>query len=224
LSEVRWGGALISSHSTLNKFRSQLLARYNATELGRDGQAIVVDFEDGERPVDVVPAAFIGIEEQGFATYWIPDGDAGWLKTSPEGHNRFIKQADERSLGKLKNVAKLVKYWRWCRISEIPLSSFYVEMSLAARDIWVGIKTYGECLSQLFSKLSIGQCASLRDPLHVSGLIRAAGTEWKRQRAAAAVMESAFHARRALDAEAEGKTDEAVRQWDSVFNGNFPKG
>jgi len=49
-----------------------------------------------------------------------------------------------------------------------------------------------------------------------SGYIKATNTEAKRERAIAAVDDSAFMLT------VPGDTAEAVRQWNIVFNGNFP--
>jgi hypothetical protein len=220
--EARWGGQLTSSFTVLNNVRAQLRARYRNTEIGRDGQAVVVDFEDGERPVEVVPAVFARFQE-GVPLYAIPDGQGGWITTSPALHRRYISQADARSGGKLKNVARMIKYWRWCRTPDIPLSSFHIELLMAHEGICAGVKMYGQCLYDLFQLLSKRECRALQDPLGISGLVQAANTEAKRERAVAAVSDSAFHSARALLAELQGDTEEAIRQWDIVFNRFFPK-
>ncbi len=56
----------------------------------------------------------------------------------------------------------------------------------------------------------------------ISGLIAAAGTEAKRERANSTVSDSMEHAAKALAAERTGRTDGAIFQWDCVFNGCFP--
>ena len=47
-------------------------------------------------------------------------------------------------------------------------------------------------------------------------------TRSKRQRTAAALESSLDRARLALDAEADGNDEEAIRLWDIVFNHSFP--
>lgn len=220
--EVRWGQSWKSSTTVLNEVRDQLQARYQHTEVGRDGQAIVVQFADGKHPVDVVPGIFAEIVDKR-PTYWIPDGVGGWLRTSPSAHNAFITSRDSLSAGKLKNVAKLVKYWRLCRSPELPLNSFHVELLLAQEEICIGVKTYGQCLYGLFQTLAQRKCAALQDPIGISGWIAAANTPAKREMVQSGVDFAADHARRALIGEQVGDTQEAVRQWDLVFNGHFPR-
>src|SRR6266851_6447049 len=55
VKEVRWGGELVRSSTVLDNVRKTLQVRYRNTSIGRDGQAVAVDFGDGERPIEVVP-------------------------------------------------------------------------------------------------------------------------------------------------------------------------
>jgi hypothetical protein len=222
VKEVNWGGERERSSTVLDNVRKTLQARYRNTSIGRDGQAVAVDFCDGERPIEVVPGIFLGLKD-GAPRYLIPAGDGGWIPTSPESHNKFIALANARSGGKLRSVAKLAKYWRWCRTPEVPLSSFHTELLLAQNAVCVGAKSHGQCLYELLKLLSERQCRGLQDPCGISGLIPAASTEAKRERAISTVNDSMLHAARALAAERIGRTDDAIFQWGCVFNGCFPR-
>jgi predicted nucleotidyltransferase len=222
VQEARWGDKLMSSSTVLKSVSDQLQSRYRMTAIGKDGQAIVIDFGDGERPVEVVPAVFRGFRNNG-PLYLVPNGQGDWMATSPELHNRYIARADAQSGGKLKNVAKMIKYWRTCRVSEIPLSSFHVELLMAGTGICSGVKTYGHCLFELFRQLSSREIKALQDPLGISGLISAVRTNVQRERTLAVVNDSLAHAAKALLPEEAYKPDEAIHQWNSVFNGCFPK-
>jgi hypothetical protein len=224
--EAAWGGQLMNSNTVLANVRRELDSRFFRTEIGKDAQAVTVSFGDGEYPVDVVPAVFakwLRVSGASAPSYYIPDGAGEWFLTSPGAHDKFIAQADARSGGKLKNVAKMLKYWRWCRTPEIPLNSFHVEILLASEDICSGVKTYSACLADALRELAKRDARALIDPLGISGYIKAANTETKREKVVAAVNDSAYHAASALLAERSGDAAEAVRQWDIVFNGFFPK-
>jgi predicted nucleotidyltransferase len=224
--EVSWGDHLMNSNSVLANIRTELDSRFLSTELGKDCQAVTIRFGDGQYPVDVVPAVFgewLRIPSASVPAYYIPDGSGSWTRTSPAAHDKYIEQADARSGGKLKNVAKMIKYWRWCRSPEIPLNSFHLEMLLASEDLCSGVKSYSTCLADTLAELTRREARALIDPLGISGHIKAANTEAKRVRVARAVQDSSFHAGRALLAERAGDRTEALRQWDFVFNGSFPK-
>lgn len=231
VNEVKWGNYWKSSDTVLKNVRNQLQDRYTATEVGRDGQAVVVQFADGKYPVDIVPAVyvgsspirFIGNEIKNYPVFEIPDGEGDWMPTSPQAHTKYLNAQNLRTQGKLYNTTKLIKYWRSCRLPNIPLNSFHLELLLAQEEICVGAKTYAMCLYKALALLNRRECRALQDPLGVSRLVKASNTEAKREKTQAAIAYSADHARRALVATGEGKTVEAVRQWDVVFNGHFPK-
>jgi hypothetical protein len=222
--EVRWGEGYKSSSTILDHVRNELLNRYPTTPVVRDVHAVVVRFADNQHPVDVVPGFYL--QHGGAMNYPIfamPDSRGGWMRTSPQSHNKFINDADLQSGGKLKRVAKLIKFWRGCRTPRIPLNSFHVELLLAQEKVCLGPMSYALCLNNAFAKLANRQCQPLEDPIGVSGQVPAAYTEDKRRRAQEAVYGSAKRAYNALQAERSGDMREALRLWDLVFHGSFPK-
>lgn len=222
---VRWGDSWKRSTTILDEVRKHLEDRYTQTDVAKDGQAVVVSFSDGKFPVDVVPAVYKGpsVQHSNYPIYWIPDGNGWWMESAPQAHNKYINDADVLSGGKLKNVAKILKYWRICRNPAIPLNSFHVELLLAQERVCVGPKSYSMCMFSALKLLSDRQLRALQDPVGISGLVKAANTEPKRERALQAVNASVGHAARALIAETRGSLPEAYHQWGLVFNGYFPK-
>lgn len=219
--DARWGRGYMRSDTMLNNFRQELAARFRATPVDRDVHAIVVGFTDC--PVDVVPSYFAGMTPDNYPMYAIPDGAGGWMKTSPARHNAFIKSANESSRFKLRGVAQLVKFWRQCREVPVPISSFHIELVLADEQICSGVKSYAECLTEVLQGLAERQCRGLQDPLEISGLVPAVKSSGRREAALASVKYSRDHAKEALSAERRGDRVEALRKWDIVFRGRFPK-
>lgn len=224
VSEVQRGDGWIQPTTILNHFRRELQDRYTSTKVGRDGQAVVVRFKDGQHPVDVVPAVFCRLEGTNkYPVYAIPSADGNWIETSPQAHNKFIRKCDERSRGKLKKVAKLIRFWRSCRTPHIPLSVFHLEVLLAHEKIYVGSMSIPVCLNKAFALLASRDCRALRDPVGISGLVSVANTETKRDSVLSAVKLSANRAHKAVAAERAGDFKEAYRLWNLVFNHRFPK-
>lgn len=221
--EARWGGELVNSGTLVQKIRADLDARFHATTVRRDGQAIVIHFGQGTEPVDVVPAIFHEFRGgKGSPVYLIPNGTGGWMETAPEAHNTYLKAADAQSTGKLRRTTQFLKYWRYCRSPTIPLSSIHLELLLASESVCVGAKSYSRCLRDAFHVLRNRECRGLRDPIGVAGVLYAVQTTTQAEQLVAAVDYAADHAQRAVEAQ-EGKDwKEALRQWDIVFNGNFP--
>lgn len=94
--EARWGTGTKSSTTFLNNVKLDLRERFKSSEIGKDGQAIVIQFSRGEPPIDIVPAIFEGINQFQRPSYLIADGRGGWIETSPEAHNNYIANADSR--------------------------------------------------------------------------------------------------------------------------------
>ncbi len=219
-NEAKWGGDVVSSFSVLRRVLVELQARFVNTDIRRDGQAAVVGFRSSQQSLDVVPALFQRFDA-GRPVYLIPDGNGDWLETAPEVHDRYFAAADERSKGKLRKVAQLVKWWKHSRQNAIPILSFHVDMLLASTDICIGVKPYTHCLYQAFRLLAERECRGLRDPCNVAGVIYAAQTTPQWETLNNAVDFALRHATAALAAEAIKDFEEANRHWLIVFNGEY---
>lgn len=222
--EVRRGDRYKSSSTILDHVRTELLNRYPNTSVMRDVHAVVVKFADNQYPVDVVPGFYYQHGgAMNYPVFAIPNGVGGWMPASPQAHNKFISDADVQSGGKLKRTAKLIKFWRHCRTPSIPLNSFHVELFLAQEKVCVGAISYAVCFNNALAKLANRQSQPLTDPVGISGQIPAAYTEDKRRKVQEALIASANRAYKAIQAEKSGNMNEALRLWDLVFNGYFPK-
>jgi hypothetical protein len=219
-SEFTRGGSLINSDTALGNVRQELVNRYPSTPVHKDVMAIVVPFSDG-RKVDVVPALFDRMHESKWPVYLIPDGGGDWMQTCPSLYDAYIAQANTQSGGKLFYVAQLMKFWRECRSPRIPLSSCHIEMVLAWEEVCKGVKPYAECVRDLLRSLTDRECRAMQDPFRIGGYIPAVKTASQREIALRSVANSRDHANSAVQAEL-WDLHEARRQWDIVFNGQFP--
>jgi hypothetical protein len=171
----------------------------------------------------VVPSRFHGMTQTNRPLYKKPDGADDWMLTAPEVHAKYIQDADRKSMGKLRRTAQLMKFWRDCRTPKVPLSSFHIEMLLASFRICEGVKSYTECVTELFQLLAQRECQAIRDPLQIAGHIGAIRGAQQRETALRSIAYSRDHAKEALYAERHTCVQEAKRQWDIVFHGNFPR-
>jgi hypothetical protein len=219
-NQAKWGGDLMSSSTVLGKVIFELQARFPQTDVGRDGQAVVVWFGASQQSLDVVPALFSRMEKFR-PVYLIPNGEGGWMETSPAAHDRYFNLADGRSNGKLRKLSQLLKWWKFSRAQPIPIRSFHVDMLMAASDVCVGVKPYTHCLYQAFKLLSDRDCRGFHDPCKIAGTIYGAQTDAQWRGICTAVAYALDHATAALAAEAVKDSKEANRQWDIVFNGQF---
>lgn len=221
--DMRWGGNYVNSRTILIKVAQALQGRYPQTKIGRDGQAVVVGFGDGNFAVDVVPAFFEEFDsELKSPIYCIPDGKGGWIITAPALHNKYITEADDNSNSKLVRTVQLIKTWQYSRTPKYPLNTFHLEMLLAYEGVCSGVKSYAECMTEVFDLLYKRQCRPLRDPLRISGYINTTNTELQRENLYKAVSLSRERAVKALELETDGKIIAARRFWNIIFNGRFP--
>lgn len=221
--EARRGGNLVSSDTLVNRVRNDLNARFHATTVRRDGQAVVVQFGQGSEPVDVVPAIFQEFRGSALApVYLIPRGDGEWMETAPEAHQRYLVAKNNQSANKLRRTIKLLKQWRASRTNGIPLSSIHLELLLASENVCIGAKSYSRCIAEALDVLRRRECRGLRDPVGVAGVLYAVQTQAQYEQLRSAVEYAADHADRAVYAESKKNWNEALRQWNIVFNGTFP--
>ncbi|MFA7007135.1 MAG: hypothetical protein WC429_24065 [Verrucomicrobiia bacterium] len=219
---LKWGDGWISSDTFIRNVRNDLDERFHATEVRRDEQAVVVSFGAGSEPVDVVPAVFHEFKTAyKVPVFLIPDGNGGWMETAPAAHNNYVKVRIEQSGGKLAKTIQLIKHWRNCRISPIPLASIHLELLVASSGICVGPKSYARCLYDAFHLLHTRECRGLRDPTGLAGVLYAVDTDAQAEYLVGAVDHALDHARRAVIAQTTKDWREAIRQWNIVFNGQF---
>lgn len=219
-NEAKWGGSIVQSTTLVNRVREDLALRFPLTDVRADAQAVVIRFAQGQQSLDVVPALFQRFDRQR-PVVAIPNGDAGWMETSPEAHNKLFAEADERTGSKLRKVVQLLRWWKYSRANPIPLASFYLDMVMAASGLFIGVKPYTHCLYEAFKHLSDRECRGWRDPLGISGVVFAANTEVKAAAAVNAVEYAFDHAKAALAAEVVKDFEEANRQWSIVFNDGY---
>jgi hypothetical protein len=221
--DAKWGDKLKNSNTVLSNFKTALKNRFTNTDIGKDGQALVLPFSDGTE-IDVVPAIF-----ETFTTgqtkrpiYKMPNGKGGWLLTSPEAHNAYITDKHEASRHKFKYVIQMLKFWRATRVDHIPLSSFYLELLFAREQTFSEVKSYAQCVYDAFDLLQSRRGQAVRDPLGISGDISMASTPAKIESTVKALIYAKEKAAKAIEAENNRDGASAREFWNMVFNGKFP--
>lgn len=92
----------------LAKVRNSIKKTYSRTEIGGDGQVVVVTFSDGMK-FEVVPAF---AKSDGSFIY--PDSNQGgnWKKTNPKPEINRIKFMDTLYQGNLKRLCRMLRAWK----------------------------------------------------------------------------------------------------------------
>lgn len=219
--EFHWGDRMVSSDTVLNRLLDDLKERFPHSTVKRDILAASLGFGSTGQSLDIVPAKFLEFAA-GRPVYLIPDGDGGWLRTSPAAHDRRFQLEQERSGNKLRKISQLLKWWKHSRESSLPIRSFYIDMLLCTSGVGTGVgKTYGTCLKDFFEHLVATECRSVVDPCGIAGRISANDTHAQHEALNRAAIYAHQHAHAAIAAEQRRDFPEANRQWDLVFNGTY---
>jgi hypothetical protein len=210
-----WGSYQHDSKQLLYRVR-EALAGYRVQTVGSRGQAVRLFYTPGPA-VDITPAfPVIGILglTQG---YVIPRGDGGWQQTDPYVHREFMATRNHELGGYLKPLVRLLK--RWNRVHSSRLSSFHLEMLTQATFGSIG-SNYRDAV-RFFFETAAGYL-HVNDPAGYSGDL-ASGLTWQQEEAIKqSFTTAAGQAERAQNAEAQGNTAEACRQWRIIFGDEFP--
>lgn len=220
---VTRGESLVQPSTVLGRVKNALEDRLSGygTRLGIRGPSVTIEFSQG--PVDVVPGFYNGTTAlDGYPVFAIPDAMGAWQDTSPQRHGKFIKEENERSRYTLSPTIRLLKRWKYSRNPAVPCLGFHIELLLAKEAVCVGARKYGECLLDAFRLIRDRDGSQLNDPLGISGRIPAVYTDAQASSLYKAAAYAADHAARAVDAEEGGNVDEAYRQWQIVYNQEFP--
>lgn len=89
-------------------------------------RSINVDFKGTGIGYDAVPA----YKASSGSGYWIPDREAGWIRSDPTVHEANLTEANRNTDGRLVPLVKFIKQWRRVikkRDGSVPFSSFHLE-------------------------------------------------------------------------------------------------
>jgi hypothetical protein len=222
--DVTWGGSRVNSGTTLDRTRRALEARFPQTNVWVDGPAVVVGFGGGATSVDVVPGVWAGTTTTAphYPVYDIPDGEGGWLRTSPDRYAKYLRDEDARARGKLSGTIKLLKAWKYARLPSVPVLGFHLELLVASAGVCTGARSYQDCLYDSFRLLRDRGGAALNDPLSISTRVPATRTGAQRGALTEAARYAADKSLRAIEAEVASRIGEAFGYWNLVFNAGFP--
>lgn len=92
----------------LQEVKSKIQKTYSATDVGGDGQVVVVKFSDGI-VFEVVPAF-----ENADKSFTFPDANSGgsWKKTNPLPEIAAVESRDKTTNGNMKSLCRMARAWK----------------------------------------------------------------------------------------------------------------
>jgi hypothetical protein len=209
----------VTSDTALRKVKETLQGTFVSTRIHIDRPAVVIEFASGAETLEVVPGWIKRGSGDG-RVYAIPGRSSGWIESAPDAHLNHVNDANQSPLGGAKNLARLLKAWKY--YCNLPISSFYLEMQAARYMNAESSIIWSYDVRAVLRKLHNSELASMNDPSGLVGRIYACGTEAQKTDAKSKVASALSRANKARDAEDAGDNDAAFSWWDKVFGGRFP--
>ncbi len=182
--------------------------------------AVSVPFGEYEsESLEITPCVFHGMI-RGYRAFRIPDGNGGWLRSSPDAHNRYVCEHDEQMGGRLKPLIQLLKAWKFYQ--NVPIRSFYLELFTARQLAKRHKLNLPLDLHKLFIALYEQELDEFNDPMGITLGLTACNTDNQRETAMSKLATATGRTLKAIEADQRGRTDLAFEYWQKLFNYEFP--
>ena len=210
----------LNSSASLRQFREVLENRFPYTGVHVSSPAVRVPFGTGPNEVhEITPADFVQ-ERYGSKIYDIPDGQGGWMKSSPDAQNYYVHKINEKLGWKVKPVVRFIKAWKYFK--QVPISSFYLELRVAKYAEGEDTIVYDIDVKNVFALLANNQLAAMQDPAGISGYIQPCSSDANLKDALSKLETARARAEKAREAERDGNTKDAFYWWDLLYDNRFP--
>ena len=213
-----------SSVTTLTKVKEALQATFWRTEnIHVNTPAVQIPFGTyASESLEITPCSFYGViptNGDNHQAYNIPNGDGGWMLSSPGAHNAYVRKHDQRLKNKLKPLVRLIKAWKY--YNKVPISSFYLELRVTKYSEGEGSIIYDTDVLRVMKYLFSCSLASIQDPMGVSGLISACSSAVKKEDAISKLQTGLARAEKAYERR-ESNIDDCFYWWNMFFKSEFP--
>ncbi len=209
-----------NSTTSLTELRNALAARFPNTGVRSACPAVVVPFGTYRKETtEVTPADWVA-KSGDYPVYEIPDCDAGWMKSSPDAHNSYVREIDKSLSNKVRPLVRFIKAWKYFR--DVPISSFYLELRVAKYASGESLILYATDVEFLFRELKRVGLAKIQDPMGVSGYVSPCRTSAQLNDAKSKLATAATRAKKAKEAEENGNIRDAFYWWNLLFDGKCP--
>lgn len=213
-----------NSSNTLSSVRNALDARFPRSGVHVDCPAVVVPFgTEKKESTEVVPADLVEIKKinsDSYHVYDIPDCNGGWMRSSPDIHNLYVRATDQKLNGKVKPLIRFAKAWKYYQ--QVPISSFYLELSVTKFVEDMTVIVYSIDLNDFLEHLYSISLARLQDPMGISGFIAPCSTTVKLEESKSKLATAVSRSRNARTVEIKENIEDAFYWWNLLFDDNFP--
>lgn len=210
-----------SSSYTLSRVRDALDTRFPSTGVRVNCPAVRVPFGTvRSETTEIVPADYVLNGHLHYSVYDIPNCDNGWMRSSPDAHNDYVRGIDNKHTGRVKALIRFIKAWKY--FLNVPISSFYLELRVAKYADGEKYISYPHDVKRVFALLYNNDLAAMQDPMGISGYIYPCRTESAYDEARSKVLTASVRSDKALTAYSQHEFREAFGYWDDLWAGKFP--
>jgi len=205
----------------LRKVKKSMVNRFPNTGVSIDCPAVLVPFGQRESEnTDITPARYVKQTTEGHKIYRIPNCNRGWMKSSPDKHNAYVRRINSKHGGKTKKLIRFLKAWKYS--CNVPISSFYLELRVTKYADNKSLIIYSIDMLGILRHLSNIDLAQMQDPMGISGYVAACSSNSKLKKAKSRLSTALTRAKKARKAERNSKPKKAINWWRKLFRSRFP--
>ncbi len=209
-----------NSRLTLRNVYVALTRRFPNSRVTTDTPAVRVPFRSGLEATEVIPAVDYRVGNHNHRAFLIPNGQGGWMLSSPEAHREYVAEADDLHGANVKPLIRFVKAWKY--FQKVPIKSFYLELRITAYTLRESSIYYQFHVAGALGQLLQDRLADIEDPAGISGQVAACFTREKRSTALMKLRAAQKVSERAVDADLEGRIARAFNLWNLLYARQFP--
>ena len=208
-----------NSNVYLQKLKKALAERFPNTGVTVRCPAVKVPFGKlAKETIEIVPGDLMSTEPN--RIYDIPNCAGGWMKTSPDAHNAYVRKINDKLSKEVKPLIRYIKAWKYYR--SVPISSFYLEMRIAKYCEGESSIVYRLDIEYFLRRMLSGKLAKLQDPAGVSGYISPCSSQSSHDDAMSKLKTAVTRAENANQAQKDGDIKAAFEWWDKLYYYEFP--
>lgn len=213
-------GNNFSADAVVNRFASYLDIWFpkNPTGKGRAGKTCYVRL--GTVNIDLSPVIWFKSTVGGIDEYWMPAGRGTpyWKRTNPKEDQRFLTDANQAHNGGLLRIVRMIKWWN-ANYNSDRLKGIHLETMVVKAFRGIPVVGWAYPLTWLFDMLYEALDSPCPDPTGLGDPLDSSLSSLDRSASREALFASKAIASAAADAAIQGKPDECLHWWRSIFPG-----
>ncbi len=181
--------------------------------------SVTIEYDE-EFSIDVIPAFEINSEL--YKIPYVSENSDSWLESNPKIHGEKLTEANDTVNGLLVPLVKLLKAWKRDKCSYV--KSFHLELLAMEIINNSDIESYANGINLFFDSTSnYLENSCIVDPANSDNFVDDYLTDDERGNLKYLINAEATIAQNAVNLENNGKTDEALKEWNKIFTFNPEK-